>query len=216
MIYLYAIAEGLTDLPVVGGIDGVPAERHVCEGIDAIVSEHGAPVDPTEDAVLAHAHVVEALVPLATALLPARFGLGFDDVSALEKVLRERAADLRVSLDRVRGQVELGLRVVGEQRDEAPAVSNGRAYLEARRAQVTAADRLAVELHEALAARASAATRKGQLGGRLVLSGAYLVDPGSVRAFREAVDELESEHSALTFALTGPWPPYSFAGVDET
>ena len=209
MIYLYAIAKGLTTVPDVQGLEGAPLDRQRFDDFDLVVSEHAAKVEPSEEAVLVHARVVEALMPLAAALLPARFGLAFADTAALEQALREKAGTLEESLERVRGRVELGVRVVGEQ--SAPRdVENGREYLEARRRQVAAAD----ELHESLAARARASAR-GNASGGLVLSGAYLVDPGSIPAFREAVGELESEHPSLSFALTGPWPPYSFAGVES-
>jgi hypothetical protein len=209
VIYLYAVADGLSGLPELEGIDGATLSCRRRDGFDLVVSEHAAPVEPTEEAVLRHARVVEALMPLAEALLPARFGLAFADFSELEGALSERAAQLGESLEQVRGRVELGVRVVGEQADPRPAES-GRAYLESRRAQLAAVD----ALHESLAERARAAAR-GKSGGRLVLSGAYLVDPDAIPAFREAVDGLELDHPQFTFALTGPWPPYSFAGVGE-
>ena len=209
MIYLYAIAKALSAVPEVNGLDGTPLDRRRGEGFDLVVSEHAAEVEPSEEAVLVHARVVEALMPHAEAVLPARFGLAFADTAALEQALREKAGTLEESLERVRGRVELGVRVVGEQ--SAPReVENGREYLQARRRQLAAAD----ELHDSLAARARASARGNPSGG-LVLSGAYLVDPGSIPAFREAVGELESEHPSLSFALTGPWPPYSFAGVES-
>jgi hypothetical protein len=209
VIYLYAIAQGLSGVPDVDGLDGAPLDRRRCEDFDLVVSEHGAAVEPSEEAVLAHARVVEALMPHADALLPARFGLAFADTGELEQALREKAGSLEESLERVRGRVELGIRVVGEQ-SAPPSAENGREYLEARRRQLAAAD----EFHESLAEQARASAR-GNSSGRLVLSGAYLVDPGSIPAFREAVGELESEHPSLSFALTGPWPPYSFAGVES-
>ena len=209
MIYLYALADGLRQAPAVPGIDEAPLSLRRGAGFDLVISEHDAKVESSEDAVLAHARVVEAVMPLATALLPARFGLAFDDAAALEAAVEERAADLVASLDRVRGRVELGVRVVGDQDDPRPAAT-GRDYLEARRERLAEVD----ELHDSLAAQSEASAR-GSSGGRLVLSGAYLVDPETIPAFREAVDRLESEHPQLTFALTGPWPPYSFAGVGE-
>lgn len=214
MIYLYAIADRLADLPEIEGIDDVPVARRACEGLDLALSEHEAAVDTTEEAVLAHARVVEALVPLTEALLPARFGVAFNDVQALETALGERADELRESLERVRGRVELGVRVVGEERREATTASTGRAYLEARRATSAEADRLEGELHDALARRVRAARVSKQSGGRLVLSGAYLVEPDGIPAFQDAIHSLETEHPHLTFALTGPWPAYSFTGVE--
>ena len=209
MIYLYAVVDELAGLPDGPGIDGASLERRRAGEFDLVVSEHAAEVEPTEDAVLAHARVVEELLPLAGAVLPARFGVGFEDGTSLERAVGNRAADLDKSLDRVRGRVEVGVRVVGDQ--TPPPAETGREYLEARQRQLAAID----ELHDSLAARALAATR-GNSRGQLVMSGAYLVDPEGIPEFQKAVGALQSEHPQLTFALTGPWPPYSFAEVGES
>jgi len=210
VIHIYAIAEGLDGLPEVEGIQGAPPERFRCNGFDLVVSEQGAEVEPTEQAVLAHARVVEALLPLAEALLPARFGVAYEDEAALEEAVQERAAKLSESLARVRGHVELGVRIIGEERPESEPPATGRAYLEARAAET----RLGSELHESLAAHADAATRAQPPDGRVVLASAYLVDPNTIPSFLGAVEKLKEQHPRLTFAVTGPWPPYSFAGVD--
>ena len=209
MIYLYAVVDELAGLPDGPGIDGASLERRRAGDFDLVVSEHAAEVEPTEEAVLTPARVVEELLPLAGAVLPARFGVGFEDGTSLERAVGDRAADLDKSLDRVRGRVEVGVRVVGDQ--TPPPAETGREYLEARQRQLAAID----ELHDSLAARALAATR-GNSRGQLVMSGAYLVDPEGIPEFQKAVGALQSEHPQLTFALTGPWPPYSFAEVGES
>ena len=217
MIYLYAIAEELTGLPDVRGVDGAPLGRRSVEGLDLVVSEHdGAEVAASEEAVLAHARVAEGLVERADALLPARFGRGFRDEAALRDAIEGRAASLRDALAQVRGCVEIGVRVLAAEPAPPPATESGRAYMEARLARSEETERLARELHEPLAALARAATRTVGATPRLLLSGAYLVEPGALEAFRRRVDELEAEHSELTFVSTGPWPPYSFAPGGET
>jgi hypothetical protein len=216
VIWLYAIADGLRGLPSVDGIDGSQLTVWDCEGLDVVTTVHEvARIEPNEETILAHARVVEALVPLTFALLPARFGLALEDLAELEGALRERGSELQHSLELVRGSVELGLRVVGDEIERAPAASTGRGYMEARRAQVISADRLAGDVHACLAERARASVRNDRPNGGLVLSSAYLVEPATIPAFQDAVGDLQAKHAALTFALTGPWPPYSFAGLEE-
>jgi len=211
VIYLYAIAEELDELPDVRGIEDAPLARREVDGLDLVVSEHErASLETTEEAVLAHARVVEALVGRSAALLPARFGRGFGDERALDEAIRGRAATLREALAQVRGCVEVGLRVVGEKPSPAEAGS-GRAYMETLLARREETERLARDLHEPLAALARASTRTVAATPRLVLSGAYLVEPSEVEAFRRRVAELEAEHPRLTLVCTGPWPAYSFA-----
>ena len=122
----------------------------------------------------------------------------------------EDLPELGEALERVRGCVELGVRVLAEERPAAPADS-GRAYMEARLAESESAKRLARELHEPLAALARASDHAVRRTPRLLLSAAYLVEPARVEAFRRRVAELEGAHPELGFACTGPWPPYSFA-----
>jgi gas vesicle protein GvpL/GvpF len=208
VIYLYAIAEGLDGLPDLRGVDGAPLERRSVEGLDLVVSGHGGTtVDTSEEAVLAHARVVEALVERSAALLPARFGRGFRDEDALREAIEGRAASLREALAQVRGCVEVGVRVLAPERAPAPPAETGRAYMDALRSR----DEAARELHEPLAGLARAATHTVGATPRLLLSGAYLVEPGELDAFRSRVSELEAAHPELTFVTTGPWPPYSFA-----
>ena len=45
-----------------------------------------------------------------------------------------------------------------------------------------------------------------------VLNGTYLVDSDAVELFRETVAALSMSTGRLSLEMTGPWPPYSFAG----
>src|SRR5207249_3157388 len=124
-----------------------------------------------------------------------------------------RAATLRSALDRVRGCVELGLRVVGVEHAPPRAAASGRAYIEKRLATTKDAKELAHELHDELAALARADVSEIATTPRFLLSSAYLVEADQVESLRSRVAELEELHPTLSFACTGPWPPYSFAGA---
>ncbi|WP_010596283.1 GvpL/GvpF family gas vesicle protein, partial [Rhodococcus sp. P14] len=49
----------------------------------------------------------------------------------------------------------------------------------------------------------------------MVLNGTYLVDDDRADEFARAVEELRKEYRGIRLELTGPWPPYSFAGVER-
>jgi hypothetical protein len=49
----------------------------------------------------------------------------------------------------------------------------------------------------------------------MLLNAAYLVDRERVDEFRRAVDDLAGERPPDSIVVTGPWPPYSFATVEE-
>ena len=125
LIHLYAVADELAGMPDGPGIDSAPLKRRRSGDFDLLVSEHAAKVEPTEEAVLAHARVVEELLPLAGAILPARFGVAFEDDASLEQAVSDRSAELDESLARVRGRVEVGVRVIGEQTGVAPNAETG-------------------------------------------------------------------------------------------
>ncbi|HEX6701815.1 MAG TPA: GvpL/GvpF family gas vesicle protein [Gaiellaceae bacterium] len=212
MIHLYAIAQGLGDVPDGAGIGGEPLRRLEVDDVAAVFSSHdAAPPEPDEQAVLAHAAAVEALLGASDALLPARFGRAFANEGALEAAVREQLDDLRPALARARGHVEFGVRVLGADDEPAPEAGSGRAYMQARLDARARAERIAGSVHEPLARFAAASTSSTGGSGRLFLSGAYLVPADAIEGFRAVVGELEAAHPELTFVCTGPWPPYSFA-----
>ena len=218
MLHLYALAASPARLTEVAGIEGSHLRSvRVADDVDALVSDMSAPsVAASEAAILAHAAVVEDLARCNDALLPARFGPGYADEEALAEALEGRAAQVRDALERVRGCVELGLRVLADTVDErSPNGSSGRAYMLRRLDQVRSSERLAADVHEALGAEARESTSRVLASPQLLLSSAYLLPKNAVDAFRTALDRTERRHPELTFVCTGPWPPYSFALLDR-
>lgn len=214
MIALYAVALELVDLPAVTGVDGAAIARIRSRGLDLVFSSHDAPAAASDRAVLEHARVVDAVAASAGALLPARFGHGYEDEAALERAAAAAAPALRAQLERVRGCVELGLRAVGPGAGEPPAARSGREYMERQRARVGECDRLVRDIDGPLLSLAKQGTRSMASQPRFSLAASYLVEPARIPAFRRRVAELERAHPALAFACTGPWPPYSFAEIE--
>src|SRR5204862_7799963 len=102
--------------------------------------------------------------------------------------------------------------------DDAP--TGGRAYLERRRAELHAGERVreaiaavADDIHRALGDAADDAALLPARGQ--ALNAAYLVRARDRDAFMTRVDELERVHgSAYVIEVSGPWPPYTFTTVD--
>jgi Gas vesicle synthesis protein GvpL/GvpF len=102
----------------------------------------------------------------------------------------------------------------------------GAAYLRRRRAQLAArsdarqqALTSARAIYEDLGRLCVAARvyppQPAELAGRsasMVLNAAYLVADERAEDFAAAVTGLAAAHPSVRLALTGPWPPYSFAG----
>jgi hypothetical protein len=112
---------------------------------------------------------------------------------------------------------------------ELEGQSGGGAYMLRRRLERhvrDVADRLAAEVAEdvhgrldALAADAvTLPAQNRELSGRagdMLLNGAYLVQADRVEGLAALVRELEERHRpvGVQVELTGPWPPYNFAGA---
>jgi hypothetical protein len=178
----------------------------------------------------AHDAVVHAVARFGP-VVPLRLATVYRDEDGIRAALAERRADFEAALSRVSGRSEWGVKaVVGAEspppeEEQAPSgeVGEGTAYLSRRRARLSAredAGRRAVEqadsVHRALAGVAVAARRNRARQSRVVLNGAYLVDDERVCEFRDVVRDLDAGHPAVELELSGPWPPYSFAGLEES
>ena len=208
MIWVYAICDRPElPLPRVRGLGRAPLSA-ITEGpLVAVISRHVEdPDEPARDALWTHEQVVEALMA-ERAVLPIRFGTRPADVEAVRNALFSRRDVLLAELDKVRGRVELGVRVM--QLDAAlHEAASGEEYVLTR----LAGSRTADALHEPLAALAVEARRWPERAPDELLRAAYLVDELRVGRFREAVEELQGDHHEALLLCTGPWPVYSFVG----
>ncbi|HBY96873.1 MAG TPA: hypothetical protein DEP84_23490 [Chloroflexi bacterium] len=231
-MYLYAI----TDRPEAPVPERVGLSRasllslaylNIAAVVDPLVTME---VAPTEANLWEHEAVVEALMEDRT-VLPVRFGTALADEAAVQAALAARYANLVANLERVRGRVEVGLRVLWGD-DPPPATSDtqgrarsgGRAYLLARlekerlaRARRQRAEALAAALYGTLAGVAVESTQQVLITPRLLLTASFLVERDQVATFRREAEALSAVYPALQFLCTGPWPAYSFvttAGLD--
>jgi hypothetical protein len=232
--YLYAISDRPeATVPAQPGLEEAALLSIAYQGIAAIGSPFTAAVaTPTETNLWRHEAVVESLMA-DRAVLPVRFGAILASEMAVRAALAAHYTNFLTSLDRVRGRVELGLRIlwdgapqvadsgsqVADRNCQAPTIS-GRSYLLARleedrqrRVWRERAETLAMELNVSLSCLAVDSVQQRLITPRLLLTAAYLVDQDQVMAFRLAVEALRITHPALHFLCTGPWPPYSFVAA---
>jgi hypothetical protein len=180
-------------------------------------------------------HVAER-TPTAPLRLATVF-LGEETLRAQLAQWRERAVR---TLDRIEGREEWSVKAYADPAarsaaQEEPASSDegmgaGKAYLLKRRAatqqreaQAQADSELAARMHETLTRAAVAGRRLApqdrrltQHVGEMILNGSYLLDRAQVASFKQTVEGLGSEHGHVRVELAGPWPPYSFASLDES
>src|SRR5690606_12395346 len=97
-----------------------------------------------------------------------------------------------------------------------------KAAVEARQASEERSLQAAGSIHHALAELSVAGRRlpaqdprlTGHVG-TMLLNGAYLVERDDAPAFERLVKELADRHHDLALELRGPWPPYSFATLEQ-
>ena len=121
-LYLYAITDRPeAPLPCVSGLEDAPLCKLACQDLAGVISSvTTTQVQATESNLWQHEAIVEALMA-DRAVLPVRFGTVFSNEAAAQAELLTHQADLIASLNRVRGRVELGLRVlVNDERETVP------------------------------------------------------------------------------------------------
>jgi gas vesicle protein GvpL/GvpF len=187
-----------------------------------------------------HEAVVEHVMGQSP-VLPARFATLFTSLDSLQRFVLEYRDAIRAFFTHlgdqrewaVKGLLDRGL--AGRREAEPPRSANahngapspGRNYLRKKRAEAEAGEQMSQWLREACEKAAgeleqqASAFRERKLWNpgdsdapaEVILNWAFLV-PGSAEAdFGRLVTELDERHrsSGLSFALSGPWPPYSFA-----
>lgn len=197
-----------------------------------------------EEVARAHHNVIDAAARLFP-LLPTRLATVYSSDRAMAGVLARHCQELRAALRRVGGRVEWGVKAYavpeaatrdGEEPGPAKAGRTGTgaggaglAYLSRRRAQLTARESSrqaalagARAIHAELSGRAAQARlhppQSAQLSGdrmAMLLNAAYLLDASASAGFASAVAAAATAHPELRVELTGPWPPYSFAGGED-
>lgn len=194
---------------------------------------HLEDLDWVRDVAFAHDDVVREVARFGP-VAPLRLATVFHGPDTVAERLRELGPQLAEVLDRIDGRAEWSVKAYSErgasasgQADEAKPTS-GRDYLARRRQQAqdqeTASEQHvdAVEaLHDQLAQIAVAgrhlSAQDRQLGGytgEMLMNAAYLVGDEDAERFRALVEEQEPP-AGLRFAVEGPWPPYSFAVLDQ-
>jgi hypothetical protein len=181
----------------------------------------------------AHDAVISA-VARSGPTVPVRMATLYLDDGRVEQQLVSRHDAFDSALRRLSGREELGVKAYADPNGltaEADGPSeaaggSGTAYLLRRRRQLSSQEeayRVAAEEAERIHATLMRCAVDGKrrpapdrsLSGRTewtVLNGTYLVDEDAVALFRETVAALDGATARITLEITGPWPPYSFAG----
>ena len=238
-LYAYCLSDEVTASTVESeiGLASAPPRLIRCGGISAVVSDlDESQVIVTRENVLAHERVVRRVL-VETTPLPFRFGTIVSE-RELQSYVNSQQASLMAQLARVRGCVEMSVKVIWNKdtirhEDERPKTQaeaqggagqivkgSGTAFLLAKRREILGDERLkrrAEELAAWLAGCLEDVVREAQISLQpaetLFLSAAHLVERARLDEYRKALRRARREQSELHFLTSGAWPPYSFTSA---
>jgi len=237
--YLYAIVAGSGDriygpIGINGGVVHMLSNGSVAAVVSDITDKR---IRPERKNLAAHHAVVKRLME-DTTILPVAFGTIADSPQAVRKILKENSDEFVEQLERVRGKVEMGLRVAFDVPNIFEYMVNHHPELAALRDSVLGKqhgpsqldkielgrlfDRLLAEdrerrteaVVEVLAPHCVDIKQNQPREEREVMHLACLVDRDAQKGFEDGVFEAAKrfdDHFAFDF--NGPWAPHHFVDV---
>jgi hypothetical protein len=236
MLYVYGIVDSDRFETIRGeGHEAADVVPVPCDAFAAAVSVLSAgAIAATPQSVWRHERVLERLMQ-DHAVLPLRFGMLCRDEEALREQLPGSTDGYRNDLERVRGRVEIALRIVDrvpilqtveavigglEAANDLKPAGRGTSYLRAR------LQRLHGDMSREDSGKRMEQMLREQLGTLLKdvictppanASAGYpvscLVDRAQVAAFTGVLDRFRGDHPQFDVTRTGPWAPYSFVAA---
>jgi hypothetical protein len=195
---------------------------HDLAAVVSAAEEVSAPA--TVSSLLAYEKVVEA-IHARQAVIPLRFGCVMEDEAAVVRLLENHGQEYGALLARLQGMTEMGIRVLWPERGGVvPGFppSPGARYLASLRNRYPSANALAGEeaqLADGIIASLSdcSAEQRREVSSssqRRLLSLYFLTSRAGVERFRNQARQI-CPPSGAKILLSGPWPPYNFAGSPE-
>jgi hypothetical protein len=191
-------------------------------------STHWDPADKLDRSdALEHHRLVERICA-SQPCLPVRFGTTFATADAARASLASRSTELRAALDRVAGKSELALTLLWRESADpaapAPATAGpGRRFMEERRARYAArearkarAGDLVERLIAELPVERSLVWHQTCTSEGVAVSLAVLVPSDQATQRKADLHRLAGCFSDVVGVVNGPWPPYSFASIEDS
>jgi hypothetical protein len=215
------------------GLDAVVSDVPLEEFDEAGLKQNLERLSWLEDVARGHDAVVHAVAAVGLPVAPLRLATICHADDGVRDRLDEWHDDLAEVLDRVAGRAEWSVKVivppVESQSAASTPVASGADYLrrkkadqEARESRLAVSTDLGENVHRSLTPAVVASRllppQDPQLSGHvgtMVLNAAYLVENGDADLFERRVAELAKAHPDVRIDSAGPWPPYSFAVLEQ-
>ncbi len=231
-IYAYGIIDSNSgSVESIKGLSEAPVYTIPYRDIGIVVSDLEAQVQiKTEESVLKHEEVVEALMDRFT-VLPMTLYTVFSKKEDMLLKVEDHYEDFIENFDRVRDKCEFGIkviwagsvikeRIINAYKNESTSAQPeqlGTKFMKEKferykidKEFAEEADRCVTIVDGFLNRNASEKKLEKLKTDNLLLSASYLVDNKKTDDFKKAFEELKSSGGDLKFMLSGPWPAYSF------
>jgi hypothetical protein len=238
-IYAYCLSDEITSdaLESVSGVHGAATRLIEYEAIRAVVSDFDSErAEVTRENAFLHDGVIRRILGRTTPL-PFRFGTVVDH-EQLESYITNHRASLLAQLARVRGSVEMSVKIIwnaeavkqtgvemaerlrDKNRDEA--LGPGAGFLQAKRREMVGyaalksrAEELAVWLGERLGDTVREVIMRALPTPAMAVAASHLVERARVKDYNARLAKSREERGDLRFLTSGAWPPYSFCNLDS-
>ncbi|MBI4763685.1 MAG: GvpL/GvpF family gas vesicle protein [Deltaproteobacteria bacterium] len=220
---------GIMKDPVVNGgpMTGVKSKEiffvtghGLCVAASEMSAGDGTPPVPE---LLIYSKVVEDFHRLQ-AIVPMRYGCFLYGIPGIREALKERQCQYHALLEKLEGQVEMGIRLLQfDLETPPPAVPplDGRNYLTRQRVHYQMMDEIS-QHHRMLLDRTIQAfsglygkyrVETALKNGSVILSLYFLVPGNKISLFRETFWRVVEDGDTKAL-ISGPWPPYNFVADD--
>jgi Gas vesicle synthesis protein GvpL/GvpF len=193
----------------------------LCAAVSEMPAEDGPPPVPE---LLLYSQVVEDFHRLQ-AVVPMRYGCFLYGIPEIRNALKERQCQYHALLEKLEGQVEMGIRLLLFEAEATPPQAapsgSGRDYLTRQRVHYRMRDETSHH-HQRLLDRTIEAfsglygkhrTETAVKNGAVILSLYFLVPGNKVTLFQETFWRVVKGGEAKAL-ISGPWPPYNFVATD--
>ena len=231
----YCVIDSARDLDEhVTGLQGCRVRNLACGEVGVAVSSLAGPIGNLVAGSLVHEAVIERLMQTHT-VLPMRFPTVLAGEEAVLALVTQHYESFRENLERLRGRVEFGVRVLWPRdmagtgliessqgpgtagRTSDATVPVGRRYMldRCRRHREhwvlsEQAARFGAGLDAALSKLAVAKRVHGFTGNAFAFNGVYLVDRDNEVNFRRVFRQAKNAEPSFQYLFSGPWPAYNF------
>ena len=178
--------------------------------VAAVVGDVARLPAPTEAKLRAYSTLLAALSMTHQSVLPVRFGTVMQDAEELETILRARQRTIKSQLARVRGRVQMTVRIVTQGDSEQGArtrVSSGSEYLATRAREYSAS---AIPGFAPLDRAVARWVKDARVERRGTVATVYHLIPRTAAGRYAAAIEAAAAAEGVRMLVSGPWPAYAF------